>query len=245
MFTFFCLCDAHIHLARIEGMEIPKGKYFAATCAQSEEELRAQSEAMSRAENSCEAKFAPLLGLHPREPDERVVDALENLLGKKKIIGIGEAGLDFSTKALKDRRDWQLETFDAQIGLCARFGVPLVAHCVRAMREFFERSKSLARAPAVVFHSFPGSAGDALAFLRRGVNAYFSFGERLLSLSENAALCAARVPIERLLLETDAPREPLVALPRAYEAAMRLRGMEGREEFAARIMENFFSAYGL
>jgi TatD DNase family protein len=63
--------------------------------------------------------------------------------------------------------------------------------------------------PAVVFHSYSGSPDEARSILKRGINAYFSFGNAILLNHKNAMQCVATLPQDHLLFETDAPYQML------------------------------------
>jgi TatD DNase family protein len=60
----------------------------------------------------------------------------------------------------------------------------------------------------VVFHSYSGTAGEGEALLRRGINAYFSFGAAITTNHREAMRACAVLPPDHLLTETDAPYQP-------------------------------------
>jgi TatD DNase family protein len=76
------------------------------------------------------------------------------------------------------------------------------------MHKIFPYTGALKKLPAVVFHSWPGSPGEGFSLLRRGINAFFSFGTAILLNHKNAIRSCAAFPAERLLFETDAPFQP-------------------------------------
>jgi TatD DNase family protein len=76
------------------------------------------------------------------------------------------------------------------------------------MHKIFASYAPLKKLPALIFHSWPGTSGEGEALLRRGVNAYFSFGGVILLNHKEARRCCAVFPPERLLTETDAPYQP-------------------------------------
>jgi TatD DNase family protein len=77
------------------------------------------------------------------------------------------------------------------------------------MHKIFPYTKQLKKIPAVVFHSWSGTRGEAEALLKKGINAYFSFGTAVLKNHKESMASAAILPAERILLETDAPYQPL------------------------------------
>ena len=109
--------------------------------------------------------------------------------------------------------------------------MPLIVHCRKALDRMFADAKLLAPIPAVIFHSFTGSVQDAVSLLRHGVNAYFSFGNPLIFGDKSAISCVQKLPIDRLLLETDAPYQTvrgedetkLSGIARVYAVAFAIR----------------------
>jgi TatD DNase family protein len=77
------------------------------------------------------------------------------------------------------------------------------------MHKVFAHTAALKRLPAVVLHSYMGTAEEGMSLLRRGVNAYFSFGAAILLNHKTAIRACALLPLDHLLLETDAPYQPL------------------------------------
>jgi TatD DNase family protein len=77
------------------------------------------------------------------------------------------------------------------------------------MHKIFAHTKTLKALPAVVFHSWPGTPEEGFSLLRRGVNVFFSFGTTAMLNHKNAIRSCAAFAAGRLLLETDAPYQPL------------------------------------
>jgi TatD DNase family protein len=124
------------------------------------------------------------------------------------------------------------------------------------MHKIFAHTGELKKAPPVIFHSWPGTLGEGEALLRRGVNAYFSFGAPVLGSRKETRRCCALLPPERLLLETDAPYQPPRGktfsswgdLPLICRAAAALRKEAGspcaaHKELEALTEANFFRAF--
>ena len=210
---------------------------------------------------------APLVlcfAVHPQLPSadgasvSRSLETLERLVEEEKINAVGEAGFDFYDETFRATKELQVELFDVQLALARRARLPMVLHVRRAMDSVFSFSRPLAELPAVIFHSYSGTLGEAKALLRRGVNAYFSFGTTIVLNHKQAMTVCAKLPPERLLFETDAPYQPLRGRPYSVpedlytiiEAAARLRreAASPAAEMAEleRISdENFRKAYGL
>ncbi len=148
------------------------------------------------------------VGTHPHHaaddglPDEQ---ALVDLAGHKRVIGIGEAGLDY----FYDRapHDVQAEAFRIQIRAARRAGVPICIHTRDADEDTFailKDEQDQGGAFAFLLHCF--SSGRELAERAVAIGGYVSFSG-ILTFPKSGALreVAAALPAERLLVETDAP----------------------------------------
>lgn len=126
------------------------------------------------------------------------------------------------------------------------------------MDQVFALSRLLSALPSVIFHSYSGTLGEAEALLRRGVNAYFSFGTTIVLNHKQAMTVCAKLPAQRLLFETDAPYQSLRGRPYSVpedlytiiEAASLLRReaastVAEKEELERVSDENFRKAYGI
>jgi TatD DNase family protein len=137
-----------------------------------------------------------------------LLELLESLAAGGRLRAVGEAGFDLYGPAFRETEKLQDEIFARHLEAALRCGLPLVLHVRRAMHKIFALSGGLKKLPAVVFHSWPGTAGEGEALLRRGINAYFSFGSAILLNHKEARRCCALFPAGRLLTETDAPYQP-------------------------------------
>jgi TatD DNase family protein len=153
----------------------------------------------------------PAAGAERRSGEIRrvLLPLLETLAREGRLDAVGETGFDLYTPAFRDTEAFQEEIFRVHLETALRYGLPLVLHVRRALHKIFAYTKELKRLPSVIFHSWPGTEAEGESLLRRGLNAYFSFGT-VICLNHRAAQdSAARFPPERLLLETDAPWQPL------------------------------------
>jgi len=155
------------------------------------------------------------LGIHPiAVPDAQEEDLewleqrLEAALEDERFVGVGEIGLDFFLPALKQpaMREKQERFFEAQLKMAQRFGLPVIVHVRRSQDDIL---KYLRRHPGVcgIAHAFNGSFQQARQFIDQGF--VLGFGgamtfERALQIRR----LAARLPLEALVLETDAPDIP-------------------------------------
>lgn len=148
---------------------------------------------------------SPVLGLHPQQADA-FTDALLEELASALLDGgaraVGEIGLDFSRN--RPAPSLQRRAFVAQLDLAGRLGLPIVIHQRAAEDEVIDVLRDAPDLPAVVLHSFDGTARLARFALDRG----YHVGVGGLSTRHSAAPLREvlrSLPTERLVLETDAP----------------------------------------
>jgi TatD DNase family protein len=137
------------------------------------------------------------------------LSVLDTLSAQGRLCAVGESGFDLYNAAFRETEKIQDELFAAHLETALRYGLPLVIHSRRAMHKVFAQAAALKKCRAVVFHSWSGTEGEGAALLRRGINAFFSFGAALMLNHKEAARCCAAFPADRLLTETDAPFQPL------------------------------------
>ncbi len=149
----------------------------------------------------------PTIGIHPHEArlatDSHFLE-LEQLAKDQRVIAVGEIGLDYHYD--HSPREVQQTVFRHQLDLAAANRLPVVIHCREAwpdcLRILQEHWKSTGLGG--IFHCFSGSFEDA----QRGIDAgfYISFAGTL-TFPKAASLrdVAARIPSDRLLIETDCP----------------------------------------
>jgi len=213
------LCDAHMHAPVLAERDpgFPErfraGPYRACSAAHSGPEMDA-----NLALRNSGLDLLLSFGIHPQWTVWTWADSLAELARAGTIAAIGEAGFDFFGDAPERVRNpenlaAQRAAFEYQLGLAERYGLPLILHIRRALDLAFEYSARLKRIPAVVFHSWSGPLREAEALLARGVPAFFSFGAPIRNGNRKARESCARLPAERVLLETDAPYQP----PRGFE----------------------------
>ena len=147
------------------------------------------------------------IGIHPHETkdhinvDKKMLISLRN--ENKKIIGIGETGLDFyyqnSDKLIQKKKF--VEHIEASIDL----DLPIIVHSRNAEIDTFNILKDFSsRNPKILMHCFTGSSD----FLKKmlGLGAYISLsGIITFNKSKELQETASLIPIDRLLIETDSP----------------------------------------
>lgn len=151
----------------------------------------------------------PMIGLHPTElPDapDALLDDMERRLDARPadFVAVGEVGLDFYWD--RTRAEEQVEVFKRQIQWAVRHGLPLMIHSRSAHRETVNTLLPYANTLCGVFHCFSGSKEEASELLQRfpgfvlGIGGVLTFKNCKLS-----STLAEVVPLERIVLETDAP----------------------------------------
>jgi TatD DNase family protein len=151
--------------------------------------------------------LSAIVGIHPNHTHEAKPgdwEQIEQLAVHPQVVGIGETGLDNYWKDAP--LDGQRDAFIQHIELSRRVGKPFVVHCREAEQEVLEVLRQSAASGPLngVMHSFCGSPETATACLELGL--YLSFSG-MLTYKKNDQLrsLAATVPLDRLLVETDAP----------------------------------------
>ena len=184
------------------------------------------------------------------------LELLQSLAAEGRLDAVGEAGFDLYNESYRAGEKIQDEMFTGHLEIALRYGLPMVLHLRRAMHKIFPFTADLKKLPAVIFHSWPGTRGEGESLLRRGVNAYFSFGSVVLKNHREAMASAASFPSDRILLETDAPYQPLrgkefssycdlEAICRGIAALRKEAGVEcdSFEELQKATTDNFFRIF--
>jgi TatD DNase family protein len=140
-------------------------------------------------------------GVHPHDAVEGV-GGLAELLELPEVVGVGECGLDYYYE--HSPRSAQRAVFAAQVALAAAADLALVIHTRDAWDDTFAVLDEVGVPERTIIHCFSGGPSEARKCLDRG--AYLSFSgivtfKNAADVREAAALC----PLDRLLVETDAP----------------------------------------
>jgi TatD DNase family protein len=160
------------------------------------------------------------VGLHPHEASRLTAewDDLEPLAQNDGVVGIGETGFDFHY--MHSPEDAQEAAFRAQIGLAKRLDRALVIHSRQAWDATFRVLADEGAPPRTIFHCFTGGPGEA----RRGLEfgAFLSYsGIVTFPNADDVRAAASITPLDRLLVETDAPYlAPVPHRGRANEPAL-------------------------
>ena len=195
----------------------------------------------------------PMVGLHPEEvrADWRTqLSAIKSLLSpntplgrrtlategtqEHSIIAIGEVGLDFYWS--REFEHEQMEALEQQVQWSVETRLPLMIHCRKAQNELVSILKRYAgELPGGVFHCFTGNELEAEQLLQfdrfvLGIGGVLTFKK-----SHLPEVLPAVVPLDRLVIETDAP----------YMAPVPMRGQRNEPAYTAHILQRLAQAYGV
>jgi TatD DNase family protein len=151
-----------------------------------------------------------MLGVHPHQAKDfvtnRLIEQIAAILNQyksnPKIVGLGEIGLDYYYQ--HSPRSAQIEALNQQIDLAVKHHLPIAFHVRQAFDDFWPIFNNFAGQIRGVLHSFTDSAKNLEKGLSRGlyigVNGIITFNKN----PEQAAMYH-QIPLNRMLLETDAP----------------------------------------
>ena len=164
-------------------------------------------------------------GIHPHDISTAAPNWTQQLFDLAQLAGVvavGETGLDFNRNY--SPKNEQIEGFRKQIEIACELSKPLFVHdreSAGAVLEVLNRAAGRYRLPPVVIHCFTGSAWELDAYLEAGfyigITGWIADRRRGSELRE----LVARIPLERLLVETDAPFLMPQNLPQHHGAPAR------------------------
>ena len=171
---------------------------------------------------------------HTRGDDE--FSAFEEAARKGQLVALGETGLEYYH--IKETKVHQINLFKRYLSLAQDLSLPVVIHCRDAFEDFFQIIDQFPNVKGVL-HCFTGSLENAKELVKRGWMISFS---GILTFKKSAALqeAASWVPVENILVETDAPylapqskrgkvNEPSY-LPEILTAISALKGQDVEEQ---------------
>ena len=181
----------------------------------------------------------PMAGLHPEEVRadwKEQLNAIGQLLADNRhsLLAIGEVGLDFYWS--REFAQQQMEAFEQQVRWSADTGLPLMIHCRKAQNEMVAIIKRYAKElPGGVFHCFTGNeleASELLQFDRfvLGIGGVLTFKKSRLP-----EVLSSAVPLDRIVIETDAP----------YMAPVPMRGQRNEPSFTRFVLSKLAECYGV
>jgi TatD DNase family protein len=176
------------------------------------------------------------VGYHPHNANEAEVKDLEKLralVSEPKVVAWGEIGLDFFRR--HSPPDKQIEAFERQLDMACDLDLPVIIHDRDAHSDLLRILRTRKRQHRGVIHCFSGNYDLAMALIELGF--YISFpGTVTYKNAVDTQTAASRIPLDRLLVETDCPyltpvpfrgkrNEPLYVTHTAEKIA-RLRQLE-------------------
>ena len=179
----------------------------------------------------------PMLGLHPEEVDKHWSEYLHEIriLERKSdvnVIAIGEIGLDFYWS--REYEGEQLDAFEQQVIWAIERQKPIMIHCRKAQNEMVKILRRYEHhLVGGVFHCFTGNEHEALELLQfdrfvLGIGGVLTFKKSLLPTTLPSV-----VPLERIVLETDAP----------YMAPVPHRGQRNEPMYVVDVAQRLAEAY--
>ena len=142
------------------------------------------------------------VGVHPGYVDNQTTDHLESLLNKKKVVAIGECGIDLHWR--QDNYELQRSIFIEQIELAKRFKLPLVIHTRSSFEEAYQCLVSSKGKVTGVFHCFSSNLKDA----KRAIDLGFYIGidgPITFKKAEDLVEIVQNIDLKHILVETDSP----------------------------------------
>ena len=168
-----------------------------------------------------------MLGIFPTEAktwDDTIIDKMRELASHKKVVAIGEVGLDYYWD--KTFVDKQQDIFKKQIKLANELNLPIVVHDRDAHKDCFDILKEHNKNSKVLFHCFSGSPEFALECVKEGW--FIALGGVVtFKNAVKAKEVAKTVPLSNLVLETDSP----------YLTPVPYRGKENKPAYVKYVAE--------
>ena len=143
------------------------------------------------------------VGIHPEEIyKEESIEEIKKLTSHKKVVAIGEIGLDYHYD--DTNKEDQLKYFIDQLNLANEVNLPVVIHSRDAQKDTLDTLKAIKINNSGVVHCFSGSLESAKELLKLGF--YLGFdGPITFKNAKNALEVLEYIPLDRILIETDAP----------------------------------------
>lgn len=173
-------------------------------------------------------KLHACYGLHPmfmKQHREADLESLRQYMQSEMPVAVGECGLDFFIN--DDDKERQLYFFEAQVKIACDFNLPLIIHARKSLDFILKIVRKYPSSYGVI-HSFSGSEQQANQLI--GLGFYLGFGGPVTySRAKKLRRLVTCLPLEHLLLETDAPDQPDESH----------RGLRNEPAFLVKIAETF------
>ena len=176
------------------------------------------------------------IGWHPTEAGsymQEVEDMIVSHLHDPKVIALGEIGLDYHW--MEDPKEIQIDVFKRQIALSKEYNLPFVVHTRDALEDTYAVIKEVGVGPrGGIMHSYSGSLEMAQKFVDLGMMISFS-GVVTFKKALDVQEAAQKLPLDKILVETDAP----------YLAPVPKRGRENRTGYTRYVVDKIAELRGL
>ena len=232
------LIDTHSHINMIEGFSIDEILQNAAENKVEKIIVPAASTTDIEDVYSLSQKYENVycyLGIHPEDAknwSEEIANKIKIFAKSPKVIGIGEIGLDYYWD--KTYIDIQQRVFIEQIKLANELKLPVNVHDREAHKDTFDIIKEHNKESKVIMHCFSGSPEFAHECLEEGW--YIALGGVVtFKNAKKMKQVAIEVPLEKLLLETDAP----------YLTPVPYRGKENQPAYVKFVAEEIANLRGI
>ena len=167
------------------------------------------------------------VGIHPEhaeEYNEEVEKELLEILKRDKFVAVGEVGLDYYWES-NPPKEVQKKTLRSQYKIAKTLGIPIILHDREAHEDVLSMAKEYKEVTSV-FHSYSGSVEMAREIIKIGGYLGIS-GVLTFKNARKLPDVVAEIPLERLLIETDAP----------YMAPVPYRGKRNRSDYLYGVAE--------
>jgi len=174
-----------------------------------------------------------MMGLHPcsvKENFQEELDLVENWLSKRDFAAVGEIGLDFYWS--REFAAEQIKAFHTQIEWALHKNLPIIIHTRQAIQETIDIVKHYkGRGLKGIFHCF----GDGYPQAKQIIDSGFLLGIGGILTYKNSGLCETlkQVPLEAIVLETDAP----------YLSPVPFRGKRNESSYLLHIAQKLLDVY--
>ncbi len=197
-------------------------------------DMPSSEQAVLLAEANAPHLFAAV-GVHPHDSKDWTLDSarrLADLADHPRVVAMGEIGLDFHYDF--SPQEAQYTAFRAQLALAREAALPVIIHCREAYPETLEVLEEEEMESGGVMHCWAGAMEQAEKTVSLGLSLGFG-GTLTFKNAEDIRLCAQSVPLETLLIETDAP----------YLAPSPHRGKRNESAYVAIVAEKLAALRGL
>jgi len=167
-------------------------------------------EDMLKLENSNTELFRSMAGVHPgsvKEDYKRELEIVERELDSGHYVGVGEVGIDLYWD--KTYKEQQIKAFDQQVKWALKYDLPVIIHAREAMDltiDIVRRNQT--GSLKGIFHCFTGNIDQAFEIMKLGF--YMGIGGIVTYKNSGLADTVREIPLEYIVLETDAPYLPPV-----------------------------------